>query len=284
MNPGHLLLITPPAAEPVSLTEAKAQMRVDISDDDTIISSYIIAARRWVELVTGQRIMAQTWQYYLDRYPGNYGDFPPPGLGYVFMPAYSFNSAPGTMPLVQSESDLNIITLPIGPVIAITEFKVYDSAGASSVWAETNYVADCVSYPARLVKKNSATWYVPPGGLQEVNALAITFTAGYGSATALATYTAAQATHTAAIATVAAATSGTLAAAQVALAAAEAGLTAAQAALTNAVPEDLKSAIKLVAAHLYMNREAITDIKMEELPMGVTALMAPYRVWQGAAL
>ena len=229
---GSLLMNTPPTVEPVTTVEAKAHMRVDIADDDTLIAAYIKAARVNLELITGRRFMTQTWTYYMDRFPGNYGDFPPPGLGYVFMPAFSFNVAPGTMPLVQSVNNLNTISLPIGPVTAVTEVKVYDSAGTGTIWASSNYVTDLVSLPARIVKKCSVSWPNPALGLQEANAVQIKFVVGE--------------------------------------------------ALAATVPEDIKTAIKLLAAHFYMNREGVSDLKFEELPMGISALIAPYRTWQGA--
>ena len=272
-------MVTAPAVEPVSLAEAKAQMRVDTSYDDTIIGTLITTARRSVEIITGQKLITQTWKYYLDRFPGNYGDFPPPGLGYVFMPAYSFNMAPGTMPLVQSVNDQNVITFPIGPVASVVEVKVYDTAGTGVVWASTNYVVDAVSLPGRLIKKNSASWPVPALGLREANAIEITFTCGYlGSST----LTAAKADLAAAEALVAAATTAPqIAAAQAALAAAAIAVTNAEALEVAAVPEDLKAAIKLLAAHFYMNREAASDLKLEELPLGIGSLLSPYRIWAG---
>lgn len=45
------------------------------------------------------------------------------------------------------------------------------------------------------------------------------------------------------------------------------------------VPEDIKSALKLLVAHLYYNRSAVEiDVSPSELPMGVKALLWPYRI------
>lgn len=38
-----------PIAEPVTLEEAKLQLRVEFNEDDALISSYITAARQWAE-------------------------------------------------------------------------------------------------------------------------------------------------------------------------------------------------------------------------------------------
>lgn len=60
---------TEPAAEPVSTAEAKAHLRVSISDDDTYIGALITAARRMVEAQTNRALITQVWDYYLDRWP-----------------------------------------------------------------------------------------------------------------------------------------------------------------------------------------------------------------------
>lgn len=48
------------------------------------------------------------------------------------------------------------------------------------------------------------------------------------------------------------------------------------------VPEPIKQAVKLLAAHWYENRIATAEAsqqKFEELPLGVQYLLAPYRLW-----
>lgn len=59
-------LITPPAAEPVSLSDAKVHLRVDGSAEDVLIAAYLQAAREHVENVTGRALMLQTWELRLD--------------------------------------------------------------------------------------------------------------------------------------------------------------------------------------------------------------------------
>ena len=45
------------------------------------------------------------------------------------------------------------------------------------------------------------------------------------------------------------------------------------------IPAPLRSAVKLVAAHLFANRAATTEnLRIEELPLGVKWLCSPYRV------
>jgi len=64
-----LSLITAPASEPITLVEAKAHLRVDISDDDTLINSAITGARQWAEGITRRGFVAQTWDYTLAAFP-----------------------------------------------------------------------------------------------------------------------------------------------------------------------------------------------------------------------
>lgn len=49
------------------------------------------------------------------------------------------------------------------------------------------------------------------------------------------------------------------------------------------VNDSVKAAVMLLVGHLYANREAVVEakIEMQELPMGVMFLLTPYRVGMG---
>lgn len=62
-------LLTPPAAEPVTLAQAKVAARVDDSAFDAIITAAIPAARVICEHETGRRLVAQTWRHEFTDWP-----------------------------------------------------------------------------------------------------------------------------------------------------------------------------------------------------------------------
>src|SRR5690606_41843642 len=57
-------IVTPPASEPVTLSEAKAQLSVTSSAHDTRITSLITTARRQVERYLKRALITQTWKVY----------------------------------------------------------------------------------------------------------------------------------------------------------------------------------------------------------------------------
>lgn len=136
-----------PAEEPVSLVEAKAQARVEVADDDTLIGGLITAARELVEEQTWRALVTQRWDLFLDAWPAT-----------------------------------DTVELPRPPLRSVVEVEYTDQAGVATVWASSNYVVDAVSEPGRLRLKASASW--PNVTLREVNGLRIRFEAGYGAATA----------------------------------------------------------------------------------------------------
>ena len=48
------------------------------------------------------------------------------------------------------------------------------------------------------------------------------------------------------------------------------------------VPQNLRHAVRLLAAHYFENREAFIYKSIHELPMGVASLIAKYKMWQRA--
>jgi uncharacterized phiE125 gp8 family phage protein len=71
-NPEEIMsaiLLTPPAAEPLSLGEVKEFLRVEHEADDAMIESLIASARGEVELATRRVLVTQTWRIVLHRWP-----------------------------------------------------------------------------------------------------------------------------------------------------------------------------------------------------------------------
>jgi uncharacterized phiE125 gp8 family phage protein len=74
-----LQLNTPPAAEPVTLDQAKTWLKVDTDDDDALITMLISAARARAEWHTGRAFVTQGWALWLDA-PGRKIEIPLPPL------------------------------------------------------------------------------------------------------------------------------------------------------------------------------------------------------------
>lgn len=55
-----------PAAEPVSLSEAKSFLRIDGTADDALIADFITAARLMAEELTGRSFITQSWKLEYD--------------------------------------------------------------------------------------------------------------------------------------------------------------------------------------------------------------------------
>lgn len=143
---GALTLKTAPAKEPVLIAEAKDHLRVDITDDDALITGLLLAARNEVERLTSRRLITQTWTWTLDRFPAHRG----------------------------------FLRLPLAPVSAINSVKVTDRNGVQTTFAASNYIEDKVSEPARIVLKDGVIFPQPADQLREANGVEIEFVVGYG--------------------------------------------------------------------------------------------------------
>ena len=70
-------LVTAPDTEPVSISQAKAHLRVDGSDEDTLITSLLTVARERIEQETRRALIRQQWVAYIT---GDFGNALPAEL------------------------------------------------------------------------------------------------------------------------------------------------------------------------------------------------------------
>jgi uncharacterized phiE125 gp8 family phage protein len=98
------LLVDGPQLEPVSLAEARGWLRVEGSDEDSLIQALIIAARLTVESEIGLVLLAQNWRIVGDQWP------------------------PG-----------ETIPVPVGRVISVAGGRVFPAQGAAQALAPANF-------------------------------------------------------------------------------------------------------------------------------------------------
>lgn len=104
-----------PDAEPVTLAEAKAQLRIDHDSEDELIAGLIRAAREEVEQTAGVAMIDQSWRLAAD------------------------GVAPGC-----------VLLLRRGPVKEVLSVTAYGSEGEASLVDPAGYQLDALSRPARL--------------------------------------------------------------------------------------------------------------------------------------
>ena len=146
-------ITTPPAAEPISLTEAKSYLRLDHATEDALVTSLITAARQLVEQYTRLALVTQVVTESLDKFP------------------------------IWTIENLDAIYLSVNPVQTIDSLTYIDQNGESQTLGATDYELDSTSEPARLTSSLDAQFW--PGTLLAANAVTIVYTAGYGAAAAV---------------------------------------------------------------------------------------------------
>lgn len=138
-----LVLTSPPAAEPITVAEAKAHLRVDGTAEDVLIASLILTSRLHIEAALGLALVTQTWKLLLDRWPKG-----------------------ATVPL------------PLRPVASIASVRVLAADGTPATLAASDYLLEGQGIPPRLVR--TGILWPEPG--QAAAGIEITFTAGFGPA------------------------------------------------------------------------------------------------------
>lgn len=134
-----------PAAEPVTLSEAKAHCRVDTSNDDSYISTLISTARQYIEEVLDISMITTVWETRYDAFP----------LWEIILPR----------PPMQS-----------GLVTVIYR----DEAGTSRTItsAASAFQTDFYATPGRIYPNYQDTW---PAVRGDENSVVVRWSAGYGA-------------------------------------------------------------------------------------------------------
>jgi len=170
----NLQLVTAPAVEPVSTSEAKTHLRIDTSDEDTYIGTLIVVARQAVEAYANRALCTQTWKAFYSRWPSktSYCDAPD---GYSEVPYWYYDR--------QRQSK---VILPKPPCQSITHIKTYDDADTATTYASGNYYSRLPSGDraqcAEIFIRDTAA---PPTPTRVTDGVEVQFVAGYGVASAV---------------------------------------------------------------------------------------------------
>lgn len=135
--------VSAPSVEPVSLADAKLHLRVDIDDDDDLITGLIVAAREHAEEVTRRALITQTWNYYRDDFPAG-----------------------------------ETLLIPRPPLQSVGGIYYTPDEGSEQEISNDEYQVDAHGEPGRVVLTSGASW--PGDALVRANGLRVQFVAGYG--------------------------------------------------------------------------------------------------------
>lgn len=141
---GGLVVKTAPAADPITLTEAKAFARIDTSADDTLVTDLITAARVYAEAILNRTFVDTTYTWTLDCFPPDGGPllFPRPALS------------------------------------AVTTIKYIDTAGVQQTWSSSLYDEDRASLIGRVLPSFGQSY---PAARLQMNAIETEYVGGDGN-------------------------------------------------------------------------------------------------------
>ena len=142
----HAYISTAPAAEPILLADAKLHLRAEGTADDATITRHIKVARRQVEAYTNRALITQTWVSKLNAFPG---------------------------------SDSDRLVMPKPPLQSVTTLKYYDTSGDQQTWDSDEYTVVISEEPGYIIPAYGYAW---PSTRDQVEAVEITWKAGYGAA------------------------------------------------------------------------------------------------------
>jgi uncharacterized phiE125 gp8 family phage protein len=170
---------TPPAVEPVSLAEAKLHLRVDITDDDALITGLIQGARYAAENMCRRVMVTQSWGLTLDGFPRRL-------FNGAFVTYAVYEQVVPNLQQLQTGYTIRFrsgkIEIPLCKLQSIDYIKYKDPAtGAVTTLDPSQYIVDLNgdNQPGIVAPAYGTYW---PDAMSVINAVTIGFTAGYGAA------------------------------------------------------------------------------------------------------
>ena len=255
---GSIKVEIPPVCEPVDLQTVKNHLRVTITDDDTLISGYITAAREYCETFTARSFINKGYAQYLDTFP-YYVDSNPAQIGYgpsfYTWPRYATTLWNEAQRIRLYYSDLKTVSkIDYLDPEDMTFHELHPSSDVSG--EDGDFVIDPTSKPPRLFPNPGQFW---PAAAFTPNAVCVHFVAGYNNDTAIQEALNAYSPP-------------------IALATSPANCSSQEAALRQAdVPFCLKVAIMMLVDEWYEHRGPV-DFKVEDIPDGIKVLLWSERV------
>ena len=139
----RLKIITRPANQILSLDDAKAHLRVDFNDDDSLISSLIDVSTAYIDGPNGIGVamLTQQWEMSLDMFDDYY------------------------------------IRIPLGPVQSVDSITFISPDGTTHTLDPSLYVVSYGRNPCTIARAFGAVW---PVVQQTIGAITVTFTTGFG--------------------------------------------------------------------------------------------------------
>lgn len=135
-------IVTAPAVEPVTLTEAKSHLRISGYDNHAELAIFIASAREHTERLLNRALITQTIDLYLDAFPEK-------------------------------------IELPLSPVQSVTSINYTDVDGATQLLASSGYTVTVAAEPAYIIPSYGNSW---PDSRAVPEAVVVRYVAGYGAA------------------------------------------------------------------------------------------------------
>lgn len=164
-----LSLIGVPTEEPITLIRAKQHCRIDLSDEDALVLSYITAARTHIETYLRRALITQIYELSFDN-------------------CWPTERIARNVQLYGQQDDLSVchkrrIRLSQPPIQSVTSITYIDQAGSIQTLESANYI---------IGKSDTGEWVIDeaygvtwPSVQMQIGAIKVQYIAGYGAAVAV---------------------------------------------------------------------------------------------------